>query len=187
MHGGEGRGAGGPEPQFRPGCPGPGPVRGLAVVGDDGGAAGAARTATARLPPALAGHGAARAGPPRAVAAADPVPAPRLDPGLPQPRAGWTHHRRRRPAGPGPRDPHRTGRLRGGTGPDRAVRPAGARGGLAAAGRPGGDPGPAGGSARAVLAAADRAPLAAGARPAPGRRGPPDPVAGRLRPGTGAE
>src|ERR1700755_2305399 len=55
--------------------PARGRVGAFAVVGDDGGAAGAARTATARLPPALAGHGAARAGPPRAVAAADPVPA----------------------------------------------------------------------------------------------------------------
>src|SRR5260370_30201415 len=144
-----------PGPRLRAGRPGARPVRDIAPVGDVVGAAGAARTEPPQVSPALAGFGAARPGSPWPVAAARAFAAQRMDPGLSQPRPRRARHGHRRSARGSARDTARTGRQRGGTFTDPAFRGAGARDGLAVAGRPGGDPRRAGGPARAVLAAAD--------------------------------
>ena len=161
-------------PRLRTGRSGARPVRGIAAVGDDVGPAGTARTAPPQVSPALAGIGAARTGSPRPVAAAGAFAAQRMDSRLSQPRPGRARHRHRRSARPGPRDPARTG---GGGSAAQLTQRSGAPAPEAAwrllddpvatrdhARRPAG----------AVLAAADRAALAAPARSSPGRRAVPD-------------
>src|SRR5262245_6231071 len=104
-------------------------------MGNDGGAARAARTAAAPVPPALAGCGAPGPGPAGPTPAARPVAAHRVDPRLPQPRPGRAGHHHRRPAGTGPRHAARAGRPGDAAVTDPARRRTGARGGVAAAGR----------------------------------------------------
>src|SRR5215471_19552192 len=83
---------------FRPRRPGPNQIRGVAVVGDELGAAGAARAVAAPVPPALAGFGAPRPGQVGPARAARALASQRVGPRLPEPGPGRAGHHHRRPA-----------------------------------------------------------------------------------------